>query len=321
MIRALLQLALSSAAVAALAFVWLVVVAFRTRMRWGVSVLLLSPISAAVYAVKHWNKARFPFLVYITTFVTSLGLGLYLVVAMGAWDAMKTGFYALWAVQHQLPDQREAVARFLVNSMVLAEQTSVTEKDRQGLAVMRSYFEAAQSGLTQGRRQEIRKEVVAFLRRSDLTDEDKKPFEQILRQLDGMEPRMPEAKTVQTEAPDPSRTIIEITHVDTAPNRVTSAAATVTTKPVEASTAPAPPTPLPPPHQSTADPRGPIPVSEAKRYLGADVILIGKDGVERRGRLVNVDHDLLQIETHYSMGTLSISYSSSEVQSLTLYRP
>jgi hypothetical protein len=45
-------------------FVWLVVVAFRRSVGWGLAVLFLSPIAAVVLAIKHWRETRTPFLIY-----------------------------------------------------------------------------------------------------------------------------------------------------------------------------------------------------------------------------------------------------------------
>jgi hypothetical protein len=59
------------------AWIWLVVVAFKRSPLWGVLVLLLSPVSAIVYAVKFWGEAKRPFLAYAgsaTGFCLVLGL-------------------------------------------------------------------------------------------------------------------------------------------------------------------------------------------------------------------------------------------------------
>jgi uncharacterized integral membrane protein len=45
-------------------FVWLVVVAFKNSPMWGVLVLLLSPITAIIFAVKNWEESKKAFLVY-----------------------------------------------------------------------------------------------------------------------------------------------------------------------------------------------------------------------------------------------------------------
>jgi hypothetical protein len=51
--------------VAFIGFVWLVVVAFKNSPMWGVLVLLLSPITAIIFAIKNWEESKKAFLVYI----------------------------------------------------------------------------------------------------------------------------------------------------------------------------------------------------------------------------------------------------------------
>ena len=55
--------------VAFVGFIWLVVHAFKKDVLWGFGVLALAPITPTIYAIKNWNEAKTPFLVYIIPFV------------------------------------------------------------------------------------------------------------------------------------------------------------------------------------------------------------------------------------------------------------
>lgn len=57
-----------------IAWVWLLVVAFKEHVMWGLGVFFLSPILAIVFAIMHWQEAKKPFLIYIITTVLLLGL-------------------------------------------------------------------------------------------------------------------------------------------------------------------------------------------------------------------------------------------------------
>jgi hypothetical protein len=46
-------------------FVWLVIVAFKQHVGWGLAVFFLSPIASLVFAIMHWAKAKVPFLVNV----------------------------------------------------------------------------------------------------------------------------------------------------------------------------------------------------------------------------------------------------------------
>lgn len=52
--------------VSLVAFIWLVVIAFRENLIWGFLVFLFSPLSAIAFAIYHWEEAKKPFLVYLT---------------------------------------------------------------------------------------------------------------------------------------------------------------------------------------------------------------------------------------------------------------
>jgi hypothetical protein len=71
------------------ALVWLTVRAFKTNAGWGIAVLLLSPFSATVFGVKHWEKEREPFLLYITTFTATFALCVYLFTVSGGLELLR----------------------------------------------------------------------------------------------------------------------------------------------------------------------------------------------------------------------------------------
>ena len=66
------------------AFVWLVVVAFKNSAMWGVLVLLLSPITAIVFAIKYWEESKKPFLIYMGSTVASVVIFFMFLASMGS---------------------------------------------------------------------------------------------------------------------------------------------------------------------------------------------------------------------------------------------
>jgi len=66
------------------AYVWLVVVAFKHSAGWGVLVLLFSPITAIVFAIKFWPEPKKPFLLYVGSFSAYCAILLMFVVFLGA---------------------------------------------------------------------------------------------------------------------------------------------------------------------------------------------------------------------------------------------
>ncbi len=72
-----------------IALFWLIVRAFKWHPGWGVAVMLLSPISATAFGVSHWREEKFPFLAYITTFITAVALSVYIFTMWGGWDMLR----------------------------------------------------------------------------------------------------------------------------------------------------------------------------------------------------------------------------------------
>ena len=69
-------------------FVWLCVLAFRQHIGWGLAVFFLSPIAAIVFAIKHWQESKKPFLIYAGSTVGFFALVVYAFSAMGGFQMM-----------------------------------------------------------------------------------------------------------------------------------------------------------------------------------------------------------------------------------------
>jgi hypothetical protein len=74
-------------------YFWLANVGFKRSVLWGVLILLLSPITAIVYAMTNWFDARKAFLTYIVSFVLMCG------AAILIYDEVGTGN------MHQIADR------------------------------------------------------------------------------------------------------------------------------------------------------------------------------------------------------------------------
>lgn len=69
--------------VSLVAWVWLVVVAFKRSVGWGIAVLLLSPIAPVVFAVKYWQESKKPFLICVGSVTASLAMVVVMLTFMG----------------------------------------------------------------------------------------------------------------------------------------------------------------------------------------------------------------------------------------------
>jgi len=74
--------------VSLVAFVWLCVLAFREHIGWGLSVFFFSPIAAIVFAIKHWQQSKKPFLIYAGSTAAFFVLAIFAFSAMGGFEMM-----------------------------------------------------------------------------------------------------------------------------------------------------------------------------------------------------------------------------------------
>jgi hypothetical protein len=314
--------------IAVAAFLWVVVLAFGTRVWWGFGVLFLSPLSAVIYGIKYWGKAKIPFVIYIVSFTTCTALSLYGFFASDGVGMLKQYYLAKQAVEHRAPDQKELVIQYLEKNVAFTKQSANTGADQEWVAVLHAYLEATKDGFPDEEWQTAKTRSAKFLERPGLTEKNKEGLSAMLDVVERLRQntaRNPVATVGTMSSP-------QVTIVPRQPVASSSIAKPVslnTPKPVD--TAATTPTPFPVPQ--TPEPKSPRPnpsptgrltriaVSQAGRYIGADVMLVGNDGVTQRGRLVSAANNRLQIEERYTIGTISISYKTSEIKSLSLVRP
>ena len=74
--------------VSLVAFVWLCVLAFKEHIGWGLAVFFLSPIGAIVFAIKHWQATKKPFLIYAGSTAAFFVLAIFAFSAMGGFQMM-----------------------------------------------------------------------------------------------------------------------------------------------------------------------------------------------------------------------------------------
>jgi len=80
-------------------FVWLCVLAFKEHIGWGLAVFFLSPVAAIVFAIKHWQESKKPFLIYAGSTV------MFFVLAIAAFSTM--GGFQMMDMAHRMSQGEE----------------------------------------------------------------------------------------------------------------------------------------------------------------------------------------------------------------------
>ncbi|NNJ95324.1 MAG: hypothetical protein HKP57_11305 [Halobacteria archaeon] len=126
--------------VCVLALLWLAARAFRKNLAWGFGVLLLSPIGAAAFGIRHWHHEKLPFLGYVTTFAVTAGLLLSMFSAWGGWELVDATRNAKLALHNQTLTRSDADA-FRKASVSFAKKSGIPYQDEGLLKRMQREFD------------------------------------------------------------------------------------------------------------------------------------------------------------------------------------
>jgi len=126
---------------ALLALLWISIRAFRKHPGWGCLVLLLSPIGAAIFGVRHWADEKKPFLAYITSFTLTLSLCLVLFSSWGGWELVQAYYRVQQGMQARSLSRDDATA-FIHTSLDFSEKSGLNMQDQQQFITVRRHLEA-----------------------------------------------------------------------------------------------------------------------------------------------------------------------------------
>lgn len=313
--------------IAALAgFVWLLVRAFNTGLGWGLAVLFLSPFSAIAFAIKYWDQARNPFLIYIGA---SIAAGVIASSMMVGWMADQlpdpNASPEATAQAIGLSDQELIELKLVEQSIPFLEKLAKSDKDREIIATMLDYVAYRRSGGTEVDYATVSSKIDALLARSDLNGPEKESLRKMLSDVEGQNLRLavkrtPAAPAAAAAAPA-TAPVASVPAQPDAQNRSTPPAndAVVASAPrmEEGSNHRFSQEPV---SASEPEPAAPtvVPVGSAARYVGAEVTLVTQAGDEKRCYVVKVSAGSIDCERQIPGGTFSFSFSRSEIRSLLI---
>jgi len=124
-----------------LALLWLTIHASRKHPGWGFLVLLLSPIGASIFGIRHWADEKKPFLAYITSFTLTLSLAIFLFSSWGGWELLQAYQRVQEGTQARNLSRDDATA-FIHASLDFSERSGLNTEDQQQFIAVRRHLEA-----------------------------------------------------------------------------------------------------------------------------------------------------------------------------------
>jgi uncharacterized membrane protein len=238
-----------SGVMALLALLWLSIRAFRKHAVWGLLVLLLSPIGASIFGIRHWADEKKPFLAYITTFTLSLSLAIFLFSSWGGWDLVQAYNRVQQGMENQNLSKDDATA-YIHTSLDFSEKSGLNPEDQQQFIAVRRHLAQMEEAELAAMEQEMAAKAAAEAAASAELS------------------RATISKKVQ---PQEERYRLEYK---------------------------------------------PIPLADAKNYVGSTVKILRKGVLEKEYRLTGASANRLQLAQRNSHGTYSFSYNTRDIEKI-----
>jgi len=284
----LVTIALALAGVSLVSLMWLGANASRRSTAWGMFVLLLSPPGALIYGIRHWKLARFPFMAFTTSLLSTVAMAGYLLHTSGTWEVMHTSMYMHRAVQSKDLSDRDALSFPQVS---LNEITRVTPLERQQrkLQMMEKFIEKYEPSFTEEDREEINLAISRLMYGTTVTAQQKQQFVELQRRVANVPmPEKADHKEAVEETPASSMDMF------TRDSRRE-------------------------PHRSSYRLEFlPISAAEAGNYVGKMFMVKRRDGIEKQYKLVGSAPGALRFERRIPGGRYSFEYKYRDIEQLRI---
>jgi hypothetical protein len=284
----LLLISQVSALLAVAAFIWLIVRAFKKHFLWGIAVLVLSPISAMIFGIRHWRDQKQPFILYMGSFITSVGLGLLVFTAWGGWELVQTAYRVHQGIENHTLSEKDAYA-FMHANLQFIEKANPGGEAEIKLEFFRKYLEQHKSGISQLEKQKLQAEIDELMEGEYLSIAQQDELRNLSSQLAALQPYndpVPEKETPVAEQP------------------VTAGSDTAT-----------PATPRP---QRYRIEYLEIDAADAGNYVGKTFKVTRRNSEEQKCRLVGTSPGRLHFEQRGRGGTFSFKYRYRDIEKLKL---
>jgi hypothetical protein len=283
----LLLILLASGVMSLVTLFWLGVNAARKSTLWGMLVLLLSPLSAVIYGIRHWQDSRVPFLAYSISLVFAIALGTYLLHASGTWQVMQTSMYMHQAVLSKDLSGRDALS---FTSVRLRDFTQVTPHNRQQrrLQLMHDFVDRYESSFTEADREEINLTISRLMYGTTVTGEQKQQLLELQQRVASKQVLANSESNDAVAEETPKQDIFEKKS-----------------------------------GRQTAKPNHrleflPITAREARDYVGKMFMVTRKNGIERQYKLIGTSPGALRFERRIPGGTYSFDYRHQDIEQLRI---
>jgi len=273
----------------------------RYHLYWPFAVGLVTPIAASVYALKYWIEAKKPFLVYITSFTLSAVTGFYVISASGGWEMLRTSQDIAQGIAQQNLTEAD-VLKFMHSNLDMIESSGLSEEQQKKMEFMRAFLGKAEGGFTEQEQGEVQKDFRGLMNPSDTSKMNPGTGGKSRgnnKQSESREASLRGTLVVQSDGYTKPVETHGLQNGDSAP-QVTMI------------------------RFSRSGPDGKSVRSDAraqaKSWLGRFVQVTPKKGVQQKGVLIEVSDNGLRLEKDTVAGSISLPFKDHEIESIQLLK-
>ena len=272
---------------------------------------LLTPATATLYAVKFWDDVKNPFVVYMTSFVLTLGLGYYAFSASGGMEMLKASQNVARGIAQGDLTEADAL-KFMNSNLDMMESSGLSEEQQKKMEFMRGFLKKAEGGFSEQEQSDVQKDFKDLKNPSDTSQ----PIPKIHKPIPKEDKPLP-ANNKQPEQAESRQALLKRTPV------VQSNADTKAEEPHGLQNQDsAPPITMIQFSPSGSDGKSveSDALAQAKEWLGRFVQVTPKKGVQQQGVLIEVSGNGLRLLKDMVAGSISLPFKDHEIESIQLVK-
>jgi len=272
----------------------------RYHLYWPFAVGLVTPIAASVYGLKYWIEVKKPFLVYITSFILSAVASYYVFSASGGWAMLRASQDIAQGIAQQNLTEADAL-KFMHSNLDMVETSGLSEEQQKKMEFMRAFLRKAEGGFTDQEQGDVQKDFRGLMNPCDTSAKNPGIGEQSQgnKQPDSREASLRGTPVVQSDGYTKRGETPALRNEDSTPP------VTVIRFPRSGASG-----------KSVASDA----LAQAKRWIGQFVLVTPMKGVQQHGVLIEVSGNGLRLEKNMVAGTISLPFKDNEIESIQLLK-
>ena len=272
---------------------------------------LLTPATATLYAVKFWDDVKNPFVVYMTSFVLTLGLGYYAFSASGGMEMLKASQNVARGIAQGDLTEADAL-KFMNSNLDMMESSGLSEEQQKKMEFMRGFLKKAEGGFSEQEQSDVQKDFKDLKNPSNTSQPIPKIHKPIPKEDKPLPANNKQPEQAESRQASLKRTPVVQSNADTKPEEPHGLQNQDSAPPITMIQFS--------PSGSDGQSVESDALAQTKEWLGRFVQVTPKKGVQQQGVLIEVSSKVLRLEKDMSAGFVTLPFNYDEIASIELVK-